>query len=102
MGWVRASLVAGLATAILGACGASQPVAERAQLKVIAQPQNASVYVDDRFVATARRLTHRPEPLRAGVHHVTISAPGHFPHDVEVELPSGLTTIEVELRPIPP
>lgn len=84
------------------ACGASQPAREQAQLRIVAEPATASVYVDDRFIATARRIARRPEPLRTGVHHVTVSAPGHFPHDLELDLPAGLTTVEVSLRPIPP
>ena len=95
-------LIAAVSVALLTACGASPPAPEQAQLRIIAEPRTAGVYVDDRFVATARRIAHRPEPLRTGVHHVTVSAPGHFPHDLELDLPAGLTTVEVRQRPIPP
>ncbi len=91
-----------LLVALLAGCGAAAPAREPAQLRVVAEPDNASVYVDDRFVATARRLSRRPEALRPGVHHVTIAAPGHFPHDLELDLPAGVTTVEISLRPIPP
>ena len=33
---------------------------------------------------------------------MTIQAEDHFPHDMELDLPAGETTITVELRPIPP
>jgi hypothetical protein len=33
---------------------------------------------------------------------MTIRAEDHFPHDVEIDLPAGETTVTVELRPIPP
>ena len=98
--WVVAAWVA-LAVA-LAACGASQPGAEAAQLRVVAEPDAARVYVDDRFIATGRRLAVRPAPMRAGVHFVTISAEGYFPHDVELDLPAGETTVRVSLRPVPP
>lgn len=92
------------ALVVLGAlgCGGSPQVRASAELRVVAEPSSASVYVEDRFVATARRLASRPARLRTGVHHVTITAQGHFPHDVEVDLPEGVTTIEIRLRPVPP
>ncbi|MEM9191289.1 MAG: hypothetical protein AAGF12_19105 [Myxococcota bacterium] len=94
-------LVVALAWAVaLGCSGA--PRRPAAQLRVVAQPENARVYVNDRFLATARVIRQRPEVLRTGVHHMTVTAPGHFPHDVELDLPEGLTTVEISLRPIPP
>jgi hypothetical protein len=72
------------------------------ELRVLARPANARVYVDDRFVATSRRLATRPHRLRPGVHYITIDAPGHFPHDVRLEMAEGLTTVNIQLRPIPP
>jgi hypothetical protein len=33
---------------------------------------------------------------------MTVQADDHFPHDMELDLPPGLTTLEVELRPVPP
>lgn len=102
MGRVSLPIAAAILALAAAACGGRQPVTERAELRVIAEPDNASVYIDDRFVATARRLARRPEPLRTGIHHVTISAQGHFPHDLELDLEPGLTTVEIRLRPIPP
>lgn len=103
MGSLRAvAVAASLLAILLGGCGAAGPAVERSRLRVVAEPQDARVYVDDRFVATAQRLARRPESLRPGVHHVTVSAPDHFPHDVELDLPPGLTTIEISLRPVPP
>lgn len=73
-----------------------------AELAVVAHPATARVYVNDRFVATARRLSRRPHTLRPGVCFVTVRAPGHFPHDLRLDLPAGRTTVEIRLRPIPP
>lgn len=84
------------------ACGGARVAPEPALLRVIAEPETAAVYVDDRFVGSARVLRLRPEALRPGVHFVTLQAPGHFPHDVEVSLPEGETTVRVRLRAVPP
>ena len=100
MRWWAAVCVAVAIT--LSACGASQPGAEAAQLRVVAEPDMARVYVDDRFIATGRRLAVRPAPMRTGVHFLTISAEGYFPHDVELDLPAGETTVRITLRPVPP
>lgn len=92
------------ATLVAMACGCGgAPVAgQQARLRVIAQPPEARVYVDDRFVASARRLALRPEVLRLGLHHVTITAEGYFPHDEELELAPGETKIEITLVAVPP
>jgi hypothetical protein len=102
VGVVRACAAGVVLAFALSACGASQPGAEAAALRVVAEPDMARVYVDDRFIATARRLAVRPAPLRTGVHFVTVSADGYFPHDVELDLPAGETTVEITLRPVPP
>lgn len=87
---------------LFGACGYQNTRREPAKLQVIAEPEEARVYVDERFVASARVLAQRPRELRAGSHRVTITAPGYFPHDVAVDLPSGTTTIRISLRAVPP
>lgn len=85
------------------ACGyGTMPRSEAAQLRVIAEPPEARIYVDERFVATGRALAQRPRAFEAGSHRLTIEAPGFFPHDLEVALKPGVTTLRVTLRPIPP
>ena len=74
------------------ACGSATPAPERAGLRVVVEPVGAIVYIDDRFAGTSRVLSRRPKRLRLGRHHVTITAPDHFPHDVAVDLSSGITT----------
>ena len=90
----------GLSLWVLACGGGPRPTP--AGLQVIAVPADARVYVDGRFVASARVLAHRAHRLPAGVHQITISAPGYFPHDLETELPPGVSTIEISLRPVPP
>lgn len=73
-----------------------------ARLKVVAEPKGASVYVNEEYLGSARKLAQRPATLASGTHRLTIRAPGYFPHDLEVDLRSGTTTVDIELRPVPP
>jgi hypothetical protein len=101
MGVTRALLLA-WSLALL-ACGGAQRVRERpASLRVVAVPAHATVQVDERFVGAARVLEKQPALLERGKRRVTIEAPGYFPHDLEVELVPGVTTVEIQLRPVPP
>ncbi len=85
-----------------GGCGAVGPTPTRALLQVETVPPGASVYVDERFAGTGRSLGRQPLRLRPGRHLVTVEASGYFPHDLEVDLPPGLTRLRVALRPVPP
>jgi hypothetical protein len=84
-------------------CGGGQPAAAaRAQVRFELEPDTARVYTEDRFVGSARVLARRPADFRTGPRQLTITADGYFPHDLEVDLPAGTTTIRVSLRPRPP
>ncbi len=90
---------------VLAACGCAKSgtiAAEPARLKVITSPPNASVYVDGHYFGRATVLTAEPKALVPGIHLMTIQAEDHFPHDMELDLPPGETTITITLRPIPP
>ena len=87
----------------LAACaGAQKPKTPPAELRVVAEPPSATVVVNERFVGSARVLDKRPAKLVPGKKQITIEAPGYFPHDIEVELPSGVTTLNIKLRAVPP
>ncbi|MFW6086180.1 MAG: PEGA domain-containing protein [Myxococcota bacterium] len=101
MGAVRGAVVA-LGLVLLGSCSMEVNRRPAAKLQVIAEPPNAAVYVDERFVGGARVLAARPKALPEGEHRLTVTAPDHFPHDLMVKLTPGTTTVRVELRPIPP
>jgi len=75
---------------------------EPARLKVVAKPADASVYVDGHYFGRATVLSEEPKALVPGMHLMTVQAADHFPHDMEIDLPPGVTTIAIELRPIPP
>lgn len=87
----------------LFACGGAQrTAAPPAALRVRVTPERATVYIDEQFVGSARVLAKAPARLPPGKHQVTIEAPGYFPHDLEVVLAPGVTTVEVSLRLVPP
>ena len=100
---VSGLLVSGLLVggAIAG-CGGAPQARQPAEVRFILDPPQARVYVEDRFVGAGRLLARRPRSFPPGVRHFTITADGYFPHDVEVNLPSGLTTIRLSLRQVPP
>jgi hypothetical protein len=75
---------------------------QHAELKVVAVPSNASVYLDGHYFGRAKVLAVEPKRLAPGLHLMTVQADDHFPRDVELELAPGVTTVKVELRPVPP
>ena len=64
-------------------------------------PPNASVYIDGHYFGRATVLSEEPKTLVPGIHLMTVQAEDHFPHDMELDLPAGVTTITIELRPMP-
>ena len=85
------------------ACANKNTVApEPARLRVITTPPNASVYIDDHYFGRATVLSKEPKALAPGAHLMTVQAEDHFPHDIELQLPRGITTITLDLQPIPP
>lgn len=86
----------------LGGCVRPPPPPQLAKLRVLAEPETTTVYVDDRYVGSARVLAAKPRSLSPGIKLVTFKAPGYFPHDVRLDLPSGVTTVRMKLRKIPP
>jgi hypothetical protein len=98
--WRRWSVV--VSVLAMAGCYTQAPPSRLAKLRVVAEPNTTTVYVDDRYVGSARVLATRPKVFKPGIKFVTFKAPDHFPHDVRVDLPPGTTTIKMKLRPIPP
>lgn len=99
-----ASLVLGcgvFACGVFGCGGAEAGASQSASLRVTTEPANARVFIDDLFVATGQALAVRPRKLKPGKHLLTVEAPEHFPHDLELELPPGETKVSIKLRPVP-
>ncbi|HEX4354449.1 MAG TPA: hypothetical protein VHZ95_16075 [Polyangiales bacterium] len=95
--------VALLACALAAVSCMKPPVEVRmAYLKVLAEPAATTVYLNDRFIGSARLLQKQPKALTPGVKYVTFKAPGYFPHDLRLELPAGETVVKIKLRPVPP
>lgn len=92
----------GLLMLLSGCAGTQHPDPKTAGLRTIVEPPAALVQVDESFVGAARVLDKRPERLLPGKHRVTVEAPGYFPHDLELDLAPGVTTIELKLRKMPP
>jgi len=95
-------VVLALTLVALGCAKKNTVAPEPARLQIIATPPNASVYIDGHYFGRATVLSQEPKALVPGVHLMTVQADDHFPHDMELELPRGLTTITVKLRPVPP
>lgn len=100
-GWGRALVALGLLLG-LADCGATEVRRERALLELHVEPPEARIRVDDRFIASGRVAAARPIELTPGQHQLSVEAAGYFPHDLELDLPVGTTTVEIHLRPVPP
>jgi hypothetical protein len=98
---MRIALLTALTLAAVG-CMTVPPQARMAYLKVVAEPENTTVYESDRFVGSAHLLQKQPKAMKSGTKYLTFKAPGYFPHDLRMQLPSGESTVKIKLRAIPP
>jgi hypothetical protein len=96
------ALLLSVAGAAASGCMTAPPEARVAYLKVVAEPRQTTVYSNDRFMGSAHLLQKQPKALPPGTKYLTFKAPGYFPHDLQIKLPVGETTVKVKLRPIPP
>jgi hypothetical protein len=92
----------GIVLLLLGCAKEGTVAPEPARLEVVATPATASVYIDGHYFGRATVLSQEPKALAPGIHLMTVTADDHFPHDMELDLPPGLTKLEIELRPVPP
>lgn len=82
-------------------CGLQGVRRTPARLQVVSDPPSARILVNDRLVGTGETLAEAPHETRPGSYRITVEASGYFPHDLELELPAGTTTMQISLRPIP-
>ena len=71
------------------------------RLVIRAEPADAVVYLDDRFIGTAEELADQVRGVRVapGRHRVTVSRPGFAEKSVEVEVEIGKTgSVDVQLE----
>ena len=86
------------ATASLSSCvRMAPPPRPRASVYLRIEPATASVFVDERFIARASVLAEYPVGLEPGVHRVTLTARGYFPHDAEIRTHAGIQTFRFRL-----
>jgi hypothetical protein len=76
------------------------PGGDAGWLKLDIQPDDASVYLDGRFVGTARELASMQRGLRvdAGEHHLAVVRPGREPEERDFDLDAGQEmALDIEL-----
>ena len=95
------AVLGALLIAIGVGCATVSPKPSVATLYVHLQPAKATIYINEKYMGTGRVLHRKPAMLVPGRYLLTASSPGYFPEDREVELPDGVTTLQIELRPIP-
>ena len=82
---------------------ASRPGAatsDRGRIVFRIEPEDAAVYVDDRFAGTAEELSSLSRGLQvpAGTHRVVVSRPGYGSESLQVEVEAGQSeTVELRL-----
>jgi len=77
-----------------------QPGAHQGRLVLRVSPQDAAVYVDERFEGTALELSNlgRGVEVSAGSHRITATRPGYREKDLTIEVRDGESkTVEIKL-----
>ena len=64
-------------------------------------PPNASVYIDEEYVAPLYVVQARGVRLPEGEHRITVQKDGYFPYDRLVKAGREPIHLDVELTPIP-
>jgi hypothetical protein len=96
-----AGLLAVLAVVALApACATTMPRGA-VSFRVDANVPDATVWVDDVLVGSARDWATDGKHIRAGFHRIEIRHPGYYSFFQEVELPEGShANVSAQLRPI--
>jgi len=73
-----------------------------AGLLLACEPQDSTVYVDDKYMGSVKGLNERPLMLTEGVHRVEVRRDGYFAHFAEVKIVKGVRQqLTVKLRKEP-
>jgi hypothetical protein len=89
---------------LAGACSSAPDPDPRpvGGLVIKAEPADALVFVDDRYMGTVAGLMERPIMLPEGQHRVELRREGYFAHFTEVRVARGVRQrVEVKLREEP-
>ncbi len=97
------ALALGLASLAAGcAVGPRTPeAAPTVSMRMRGAPADATVIIDDQVLGTLELVMARGVALPAGVHYITVKAPGYFPWDREVEARLGTGPIQLEAKLVP-
>lgn len=104
---LRACLLVLPLSLLVASCGPSVPntgakVRPLAGLLVICDPQDAMIYVDDKYMGSVKGLGRRPLMLSDGVHRVEVRRDGYFAHFTEVTVAKGVRQqLKLKLRKEP-
>jgi len=98
---VSVGLLAALtALALVPACATTMPRGA-VSFRVDSNVPDATVWVDDVLVGSARDWATDSKHIRAGFHRIEIRHPGYYSFFQEVELPEGShAAVSAQLRPI--
>lgn len=101
-GRALAAIAIALALTSLAACASAPAPAASGTLRVACTPDDAEVYLDDRFAGACAVLRARPLAAAAGLRRVEIRRPGHFTRYVEAEVRARASSdLRVDLRKSP-
>lgn len=100
---LTAALVVLVCSALMASCGHSGAnnlkVRPLAGLLVICEPQDAMIYVDDKYMGSVKGLNRNPLMLTEGVHRVEVRKDGYFAHFTEVKVVNGVRQqLKLKLR----
>ena len=88
--------------ALLAAIGCGPPASvPTVSMRMSGGPPDATVTIDDIFVGSLELVTKRGVALPAGVHHISVEAPGHLPWDKAVEAKEGSPPLRLEVKLVP-
>jgi len=79
----------------LGGCGAAAP--RTTSLRVLGNPGDASVTVDERYLGALAYVARRGVALPPGKHRITVEKAGFFPWDRLVEAHEGDPPIQLDV-----
>jgi len=91
-----------LAALALGAAGCATTIPRGAvAFRVDSNVNDATVWVDDVLVGSAKDWGKDGKHIKAGFHRIEIRHPGYYSFFQEVELPEGShATVNAQLRPV--
>jgi hypothetical protein len=98
--WLGAAAALALAVAGCATAGATGVVSVK-MARTPQTPRDASVYVDEEYVAPLYVILAHGGLLPVGEHRITVTKTGYFPYDVLVTANRKPIRVEVAMDPVP-